>query len=364
MTPIGSRSALRQRDPLSLRRHGREGELRASRAADGRGAHGLRAVDSLPSPQSEEPALVGSRPLRPLRGPWLGAALLAAPFDGLRSLARSAQAVPTVGERDAGASGEPRHGRRRSLDRPARAGRRQRTRHGDRRSPPRGALQPPRTRDLPPLHLRPRLRRRHDGGRAERGELARGSPRPRPPHRPLRQQPCDAVGDDADRLHRGRRRALPRLRLARAGGRRRQRPGRDRARDSERQGRTRPAVADLGADGARLWRARQAGHLRRARQPARRRRGAQGEAEPRLARGAAVLHSGRGAWPISGARRSRPRARRSVEPELDAYERDFPELAREIKRRFSGELPDGWAAELPASRPTPRVSRHGRRPRQ
>ena len=33
---------------------------------------------------------------------------------------------------------------------------------------------------------------------------------------------------------------------------------------------------------------------------------------------------------------------------LDAYGRDFPELAREIKRRFSGELPDGWADELPA----------------
>ncbi len=33
---------------------------------------------------------------------------------------------------------------------------------------------------------------------------------------------------------------------------------------------------------------------------------------------------------------------------LEAYERDFPQLAREIKRRFSGELPDGWADELPA----------------
>jgi transketolase len=32
---------------------------------------------------------------------------------------------------------------------------------------------------------------------------------------------------------------------------------------------------------------------------------------------------------------------------LDAYGRDFPELAREIKRRFSGELPDGWASDLP-----------------
>jgi transketolase len=32
---------------------------------------------------------------------------------------------------------------------------------------------------------------------------------------------------------------------------------------------------------------------------------------------------------------------------LGAYERDFPDLTREIKRRFSGELPDGWADELP-----------------
>jgi transketolase len=33
--------------------------------------------------------------------------------------------------------------------------------------------------------------------------------------------------------------------------------------------------------------------------------------------------------------------------ELDAYGRDFPELAREIERRFSGELPEGWAGDLP-----------------
>ena len=32
---------------------------------------------------------------------------------------------------------------------------------------------------------------------------------------------------------------------------------------------------------------------------------------------------------------------------LEAYERDFPDLAREIKRRFLGELPEGWANELP-----------------
>jgi len=32
---------------------------------------------------------------------------------------------------------------------------------------------------------------------------------------------------------------------------------------------------------------------------------------------------------------------------FEAYARDLPELAREIKRRFSGALPDRWAAELP-----------------
>lgn len=33
---------------------------------------------------------------------------------------------------------------------------------------------------------------------------------------------------------------------------------------------------------------------------------------------------------------------------LEAYRRDFPELARELERRFSGELPAGWADGLPA----------------
>jgi len=33
---------------------------------------------------------------------------------------------------------------------------------------------------------------------------------------------------------------------------------------------------------------------------------------------------------------------------LDAYARDFPDLAAELKRRISGELPEGWDADLPA----------------
>jgi len=41
-----------------------------------------------------------------------------------------------------------------------------------------------RTRDLHALHLRPRQRRRHDGGSAERSGIARRTPRPRTAHRP------------------------------------------------------------------------------------------------------------------------------------------------------------------------------------
>ena len=36
---------------------------------------------------------------------------------------------------------------------------------------------------------------------------------------------------------------------------------------------------------------------------------------------------------------------------VDAYARAFPELAREIERRFSGELPDGWGDALPTFPP-------------
>jgi len=32
---------------------------------------------------------------------------------------------------------------------------------------------------------------------------------------------------------------------------------------------------------------------------------------------------------------------------LDAYTRDYPELAKEIRRRFSAKLPDGWSEKLP-----------------
>jgi transketolase len=37
--------------------------------------------------------------------------------------------------------------------------------------------------------------------------------------------------------------------------------------------------------------------------------------------------------------------------QLDAYAREFPELAQEVKRRLGGELPAGWDAKLPAFAP-------------
>jgi transketolase len=38
---------------------------------------------------------------------------------------------------------------------------------------------------------------------------------------------------------------------------------------------------------------------------------------------------------------------RGWQARFEAYRREFPDLAREIERRFAGELPDGWSAKLP-----------------
>jgi transketolase len=44
-------------------------------------------------------------------------------------------------------------------------------------------------------------------------------------------------------------------------------------------------------------------------------------------------------------------ARRSWEERLDAYGRTFPDLAAELRRTFTAELPEGWDAELPTFSP-------------
>ena len=114
------------------------------------------------------PALVRSRPLRALGRPRLDAALQPAAPDRLRPVARRHQAVPPVGQQDAGAPRARPHAGRGDHHRAARAGLRQRGRHGDRRGAARGALQPSRIRGHRSRHLRDRQRRRPDGRRRVR----------------------------------------------------------------------------------------------------------------------------------------------------------------------------------------------------
>ena len=104
------------------------------------------AVDAVPAPRSDAPRLAGSRPVRAVRRPRQHAALLAAPPDRLRPLARRPQGVPAVGLAHAGPPGARPDAGRRGDDRPARPGLRERRRHGHRRAPPRGRVQPRRAR--------------------------------------------------------------------------------------------------------------------------------------------------------------------------------------------------------------------------
>ena len=96
----------------------------------------------------------------------------------------------------------------------------------------RGAL---RRRGPGPPRLRDRLRRRPHGGHRRRGRVAGRQARPRAARLPLRRQRHLARRPDrAELRHRGRRQALRGLPLARADGRRRQRPRRARGRHRRR----------------------------------------------------------------------------------------------------------------------------------
>ncbi len=121
-------------------------------------------------------------------------------------------------------------------------------------------VQPPGVRAVRLQHLR-RLRRRvPDGRRRRRGRVARRPPRARSPLLDLRQQPHHDRGQHGHHLHRGRRGALPRLRVERAAGRRCQRHRAHRtcpARVSADQG---PADAHRPRQQHRLRLAESAGH--------------------------------------------------------------------------------------------------------
>ena len=118
-------------------------------------------------------------PVRAVGRPRLHAPLLAAAPRGLRRQPRRPEVLPPARLEDARASRVGPHARRRGHGRSPRAGPRQRGGHGDRRADARGPVQHAGARRDRPPHVRPRGRRRHDGGRRVRGGLARRAPRPR-----------------------------------------------------------------------------------------------------------------------------------------------------------------------------------------
>ena len=132
-------------------------------------------------------------------------------------------------------------------------------------------LQPAGLHGLRLRHLRRLRRRLPDGRRGRGGGVARRAPRPRQPLLDLRQQPHHDRGQHAHRVHRGRRGALPGLRLERAARRRRQRPRPHRARARRLQADQGPADAHHPRQPHRLRLAAPAGHRRGARRAARRR---------------------------------------------------------------------------------------------
>ena len=229
---------------LPLGRHGAAGQQRPPRAAARRRADGLRAVDALHEAPSGASALARPRSLRALGRARLGAALQPAVRDRLRPFARRHQALSPVGQQGAGAPGARPHGGRRSHDRAARPGLRQRRRHGHRRGAAGGALQPRRPPRRRPPHLGDRQRRRPDGRRRLGGRVAGRPPEARQAGLPLRQQLGDALGRHRHHVLRGPRQALRGLRLADDRRRRRQRPGGDRRRARRRLRRDDAAVAD------------------------------------------------------------------------------------------------------------------------
>ena len=152
--------------------------------------------------------------------------------------------------------------------RPAGPGPGLRGRHGDGvalRARPVRPRRRRRAQPVRPLHLRDRLRRRHGGGRDQRGVLAGRHPAARQPHRVLRPQPDLDRGRHRHRALRGRPGALPRLRLARPGGRGRRERRRHRRGHRRGQGGHRQAVVHRGAHDHRLPGPHQDEHRRRAR---------------------------------------------------------------------------------------------------
>ena len=300
-------------------------------------------------------ALARSRSLRAVGRPRLDAALLAAPPHRLRPLARRAQAVPAVGQQDAGPP-RARHDTPgvEATTGPLGQGARTRSAWRSRSATSRDASTG-RPHDHRSPHVRARLRRRHDGGRRLRGRVARRPPRARQADLPLRRQPRHARRPALDSRSprtsaRASRRTAGTSSTSRTATRISRRSTRDRARRRPRpSGRRiiivrthdRLRLAEEGRDTAR----------RTARRSATRR-------SPRPSRRSAGIRDARSSCPTRCARTcARPRARQAAQHaewrERLRRVRDgaTPSSPRELERAIAGELPEGWdddAADLQA----------------
>ena len=190
--------------------------------------HRRAPVLGVPEARPRAAGLVRPRPVRAVGRPRLDAAVRAAAPVGLRPVARRHPALPAAPLEDARTPRARADPRGRDHDRSARPGPGQRGRVRAGRTDPGRAL---RQRARRPPHLRARERRRHDGGRRERGVLARRPPGPGPARGPVRRQPRDHRRADLAQLLGGRRAPL---RSVRVGSAARRRPG---ARDGARRAR-------------------------------------------------------------------------------------------------------------------------------
>ncbi len=239
----------------------------------------------------------------------------------------------------------------RGHDRAARPGLRQRRRHGHRRAPAGRRVRPPRPRHHRPLDVRHLLRRRPPGGHRVGGGQPRGPPQAGQAGLPVRRQPHPARRADHDGLERGRHGPLRCLRLAHPARRGWQRPGRHRGGHHRGPG-GRPAEHHRGAHPHRLRVAQPPGQPEGARCAAGSGGGPPDQGGLRLGPRQDVLHPGRGPGASSG--RPCPRARRSPPTGTrgsTAYAAAHPELAAELRRRISGELPERLGRG--PARPTP-----------
>ena len=236
---------------------------------------------------------------------------------------RRPQVLPPVGLDHPGPPGVRHDAGRRGDDRAAGPGPGQRRRHGHRGAPARArsstgpatrSSTTARTSSAPTATSRRAIASEASSlaGHLKLGKL----------DRPLRRQPDPAGRPHGLGVHRGRRRALRRVRLAHPARGGRQRRRRDLGRHRGRQGR-RPAVAHRRPHPHRLRQPEQAGHPEGARRPAGPGRGPPHQGGLRLGPGQDVLRPGRGGRAVpprrrrgqgAGGRRGRPRSTPTPRP--------------------------------------------------